>query len=247
MSTELTCGFMQGALAFPPVDRRDDYGSWQETGGQGDRWSYGSDRYGGDDRFGDERVPEPRHGGGSPMSGPPMSGPPMSGPPMSGPPMRGRRSGEPLPPALDPLFDPMPDPRSGLGPADPRGPMQQPPPPGFEPTGAVDAAAVRRKVKETDGLYRSRKPIFIALYGVLAAIAEILMLRPFFAGVGESAVLGPLLAMFAFPLLAIGMYGLSTGAATAVQFQGPRVWLRLPLAYLPIGIGLLIAAGTAVK
>ena len=71
------------------------------------------------------------------------------------------------------------------------------------------------------------------------------MLKPFFAGVGESAVLGPLLAMLAFPLLAIGMYGLSTGAATAVQFQGPRVWLRLPLAYLPIGIGLLIAAGTA--
>jgi len=167
---------------------------------------------------------------------------------MSGPPMRGPRSGEPLPPALDPLFDPMPDPRFGPGPADPRGPMQQAQQPGFEqPTGAVDAAAVRRKVKETDGIYRSRTPIFIALYAVLAAVAELLMLKPFFDGIGGSAVLGPLLAMFAFPLLAVGMYGLSTGAATAVQFQGPRVWLRLPLAYLPIGIGLLIAAGTAVK
>jgi hypothetical protein len=160
---------------------------------------------------------------------------------MSGPPLRGPRSGEPLPPPHDPLFDPMPDPRYGSA---------QPPPqePGFQtPTGAVDTAAVRRKVKETDGLYRSRKPIFIALYAALGVLAELLMLKPFFAAIGESAVLGPLLAMLAFPLLSLGMYGLSTGAATAVQFQGPRVWLRLPLAYLPIGIGLLIAAGTAVK
>ena len=173
-----------------------------------------------------------------------MSGPPMSSPPMSGPPLRGPRSGEPLPPH-DPLFDPLPGPRYGSGPQQPAyGQPEQ----GFQqPTGSVDSAAVRRKVKETDGLYRSRKPIFIGLYAVLAIIAESLMLKPFFSGIGQPAVLGPLLAMMAFPLLAIGMYGLSTGAATAVQFQGPRVWLRLPLAYLPIGIGLLIAAGTAVK
>jgi hypothetical protein len=162
---------------------------------------------------------------------------------MSAPPLRGPRSGEPLPPH-DPLFDPLPDPRYSSG----QQPAYAPPAQGFQqPTGAVDSAAVRRKVKETDGLYRSRKPVFIGLYAVLAAIAEILMLQPFFKGIGESDVLGPLLAMLAFPLVAIGMYGLSTGAATAVQFQGPRVWLRLPLAYLPIGIGLLIAAGTAVK
>ena len=170
----------------------------------------------------------------------------MSGPPMSGPPLRGPRSGEPLPPH-DPLFDPMPDPRYGSAQQPSYGQQQQQGQGFQQPTGAVDAAAVRRKVKETDGLYRSRKPIFVGLYAVLAAVAELLMLKPFFAGVGESAVLGPLLAMLAFPLLAIGMYGLSTGAATAVQFQGPRVWLRLPLAYLPIGIGLLIAAGAAVK
>ena len=172
-----------------------------------------------------------------------MSGPPMSGPPMSGPPLRGPRSGEPLPPH-DPLFDPMPDSRYGSAQQSQYASHE----PGYQqPTGAVDAAAVRRKVKETDGLYRSRKPIFIGLYVAIALIAELLMLRPFFQGIGSPAVLGPLLAMMAFPLLAIGMYGLSTGAATAVQFQGPRVWLRLPLAYLPIGIGLLIAAGTAVK
>jgi len=217
------------------VDRRDEYGNWQDTGGHGDRWSYGSERYE------DERVPAPRYG--DPVGGP------MSGPPMSGPPMRGQRSGEPMPP-MDPLYDPIPDPRygpgPGQGPVDPRG--QMPPEHGYQqPTGSVDSAAVRRKVKETDGLYRSRNPIFIAIYGFIAAVAEVLMLVPFFDGIGEIEALAPLLAMLAFPLLAMGMYGLSTGAATAVQFQGPRVWLRLPLVYLPIGIGLLIAAGTAAK
>ena len=34
-------------------------------------------------------------------------------------------------------------------------------------------------------------------------------------------------------------------AATAVQFQGPRVWLRTPLVYIPIALLLLIAAGAA--
>lgn len=156
---------------------------------------------------------------------------------------------------MDPLYDPMPDPRLGPGPMDPRmGPGPQmplqhmPPEPAYQqPTGAVDSAAVRRKIKETDGLYRSRQPIFVALYALLAAVGEALMVGPFVKSIGEVAALAPLLAMLAFPLLALGMYGLSTGAATAVQFQGPRVWLRVPLAYIPIGIGLLIAAGTAAK
>jgi hypothetical protein len=117
-----------------------------------------------------------------------------------------------------------------------------------EATGAVDSAALRRSMAETDGLYRSQKPIFVALYSALAIIGEFLMIRPFLAGafdVSAALALGPLLAMIAFPLLALGLYGLSTGAATAVQFQGPRVWLRTPLVYLPIALALFIAAGTA--
>jgi hypothetical protein len=138
-------------------------------------------------------------------------------------------------------------------------PLRDPIPPGFahpaepspvlrEATSAVDSAAVRRSIAETDGLYRSKKPIFLALYLALALLGEMLMIRPFLSGAFEisaALVLGPLLAMIAFPLLAIGLYGLSTGAATAVQFQGPRVWLRTPLVYIPIALGLLIAAGTA--
>jgi hypothetical protein len=95
-------------------------------------------------------------------------------------------------------------------------------------------------------LYRSRKPLFIGVYAAMAVVGDLLMLRPFFQGLLTIDALAPLLAMIAFPLLAVGMYGLSTGAATAVQFQGPRVWLRTPLIYIPIALGLLVAAGTAV-
>ncbi len=157
----------------------------------------------------------------------------------------------PPPPAPDPLYDPLP-PQSMYAPnsAPPLSapPMQQPPPqqPLQEPTGAVDASALRRSVSQTDGLYRSRKPIFIVVYAAIAGVGELLMLPPFFKGLLTVNALAPLLAMIAFPLLAIGMYGLATGAATAVQFQGPRVWLRTPLVYIPIALGLLVAAGTAV-
>ncbi len=221
------------ALAYvSPVDRRDDYGSWQDSG-HGDRWAYDEET----------RVPAPRTSGYS----------------------RGPRSGEPLPPAPDPLFDPVPPqpllPPASVPPMPTLAPSsappsssyhQQPPPyqqqqqPLHEPTGAVDASSLRRSVSQTDGLYRSRKPVFIAAYGIMAAVGDLLMLRPFFKGLLTIDALAPLLAMIAFPLLAIGMYGLATGAATAVQFQGPRVWLRTPLIYIPIALGLLVAAGTAV-
>jgi hypothetical protein len=115
-------------------------------------------------------------------------------------------------------------------------------------TSLVDASALQASIRQTDGLYRSTKPAFAVLYGLLAAIGEILMLRPFLAGVFKLTVgtaLAPLLAIIAFPFLAVGLYGLSTGAATAVQFQGPRVWLRTPLVYIPIALLLLIAAGAA--
>lgn len=88
--------------------------------------------------------------------------------------------------------------------------------------------------------------MFAVVYGAIAGLAELMMLRPFFEGLFKIQVLAPLLAMIAFPMLALGLYGLATGAATAVQFQGPRVWLRTPLVYVPIGLLLLVAAGAAV-
>jgi hypothetical protein len=43
----------------------------------------------------------------------------------------------------------------------------------------------------------------------------------------------------------LGLYGLATGAATAAGPQSGRAWLRTPLAYLPVGLILIIAAGLA--
>jgi hypothetical protein len=59
-------------------------------------------------------------------------------------------------------------------------------------------------------------------------------------------VLGGLFAMTGTPIVAMGFYGLMTGAAAAGPTPG-RAWLRTPLAYLPIGLALLVAAGLAVS
>jgi hypothetical protein len=117
-----------------------------------------------------------------------------------------------------------------------------------EPTSMVDAASVRRAVADSDGLYRSRRPAFMALFGLIGVLGTALMIRPFLAGAFQespAAALAPLLGMIGFPMLAIGLYGLFTGAASAVHFQGPRAWLKTPLVYIPIALALLVAAGSA--
>jgi hypothetical protein len=161
---------------------------------------------------------------------------------------RGEPRTEPIRPPRQPAFDQREQLPMGMGEigdfepgADPLGPFR-------DATSLVDASALQASIRQTDGLYRSTKPAFAVLYGLIAALGEILMLRPFLAGVfklSAGVALAPLLAIIAFPFLAVGLYGLSTGAATAVQFQGPRVWLRTPLVYIPIALLLLIAAGAA--
>jgi hypothetical protein len=168
--------------------------------------------------------------------------------------LRGSRSTElprvesprpPRQPAADSLRDPLPGDFGDFG--DFTAPTEASPAL-HDATSVVDASALRASIKQNDGLYRSTKPAFAVLYGLLASVGELLMLRPFLAAafkIAAGAALAPLLAMIAFPFLAMGLYGISTGAATAVQFQGPRVWLRTPLVYVPVALLLLIAAGTA--
>jgi hypothetical protein len=217
--------------------------------GRDDRdWDRGGDRYQADADF----VPRGQR------SGPAM---PPADPDFA---PRGSRSGAPLPPP-DPDFaprgqrpaEPMPDidfaPRSPRerGPVPPPALGGQPmgnPDPIQQPTSTVDAAAVRRSVADSDGIYRSKRPALLVAFWALAGIGELLMLRPLLAGMFKTEAglaLAPLLAMTAFPFLALGLYALTTGAATAVQFQGPRVWLRTPLAYLLVGAALMLAAATA--
>jgi hypothetical protein len=104
----------------------------------------------------------------------------------------------------------------------------------------------------TNEAYRARRSGTAALLGIVAVIAEILLLLRVLANsltshpVNPAGVLGGLLAMCGVPLVAIGMYALATGAATAGGPNVGRAWLRTPLAYLPVGLVLLIAAGLAV-
>ncbi|WP_212833088.1 hypothetical protein [Catellatospora sp. TT07R-123] len=160
---------------------------------------------------------------------------------------RGQRSGEPLPPLPGPVpgsampGSPMPGPPMG-------GQVYPEPEPLRQRTETVDAAAVRRSVAESDGVYRSKRPALAAAFGIFAGLGELMMLRPLLAGLfalEAGKALAPLLAMVAFPFLALGLYAVTTGAATAVQFQGPRVWLRTPLVYLVIGAALMMAAASA--
>jgi hypothetical protein len=64
--------------------------------------------------------------------------------------------------------------------------------------------------------------------------------------VRTGGILGGLFALAGIPMAAVGLYGLATGAATAGGPVVGRAWLRTPLAYLPIGLILIIAAGLAV-
>jgi hypothetical protein len=99
-------------------------------------------------------------------------------------------------------------------------------------------------------IYRTRRLGVAAILAVVALVAELMVLRVLLTGefghvVQPSAVLGGIFAMCGTPLVTMGLYGLLTGAATAGGPHPGRAWLRTPLAYLPVGLALLIAAGLA--
>ncbi len=119
-------------------------------------------------------------------------------------------------------------------------------------TELLDRAALRRPPgapTPQPTVYRARRAGIAGALGAVAVVAELFLLRVLLAGefghvVVPGAVLAGLFAMTGIPLVAMGLYGLMTGAAAA----GPtpeRAWLRTPLAFLPIGLTLLIAAGLA--
>jgi hypothetical protein len=119
-------------------------------------------------------------------------------------------------------------------------------------TESLDRAALRRPPgapSPQSTIYRARRAGTLGVLAVVAAVAELLLVRVLLTGefartVVPGAVLGGIFAMTGIPLVAMGLYGLITGAPAT----GPtpeRAWLRTPLAYLPIGLTLLIAAGLA--
>jgi hypothetical protein len=219
------------------------------TDDQEGRWFPGDRGYG--ERYEEERyrVPEPRHAG-------PEYAPPEYADPLDTRNPIGPRSGVELPP-LPAYGDEQPYPESVA----------------TEPTGEhhtqpIDRAALRRPTESiaTPGrasepvptpapsqtLYKTRRAGVAGLVAVPAVVAELFLVRVLLAGefgptVLAGAVLGALLAMTGIPLVAIGMYSLITGPSATAGPNVVRSWLRTPLAYLPIGLILLIAAGLATR
>ena len=99
-------------------------------------------------------------------------------------------------------------------------------------------------------VYRTKRAGVAVLIGAVAAVSELLILaKVLVAAFGSKGTpgttLAALLALCGVPLVAIGLYALATGAASAATTPG-RAWSRVPLAYLPVGLVLLVAAGLAI-
>jgi hypothetical protein len=176
----------------------------------------------------------------------------------------GPRSGVELPPLpADPLESFGGEPRYPAEPID-RGALRRPSGAGTSGAGPTAPASAGSPAapgvlpamptvasKTVDGaIYRTRRVGVAALLAIVALIAELMVLRVLLSGefahtVQPNAVLAGIFAMCGTPLVTMGLYGLMTGAATAGGPTPGRAWLRTPLAYLPVGLVLLVAAGLA--
>ncbi len=101
-------------------------------------------------------------------------------------------------------------------------------------------------------IYRARRPAAAAMLVIPAVLFGLLLARGLaMSAFGKefvlSGVIASSLALAALPLLVAGLYGLITGAAYGAEQWGFRVWARPPLAYLLVGISLLLAAGLALR
>jgi hypothetical protein len=109
------------------------------------------------------------------------------------------------------------------------------------PTGQPDRHGVTG-----DGVYRTRRPALVALFGVVGVVVGIPALR-LFASVAfadkpsaQGIIAGSLLVL-GLPLVGVGLYSFASGGRGLDR----AAWLRPPLGYLTIGLVLLVAAGLA--
>jgi hypothetical protein len=97
-----------------------------------------------------------------------------------------------------------------------------------------------------EAVYRTRRPfsaLLIAIFTVLLLVPVVMLLIrvTFVDDPTVRGVVPAVLLMLGLPLTGIGLYALAAGGPA-----GRDVWLRPPVAYLPVGVLLLLAAGLSV-
>lgn len=130
-------------------------------------------------------------------------------------------------------------------------PLEQPykPPeqPFNEPTTVVPPVGrYQADPHPSDGVYRTRRPVSAVLITVVtvALMVPVIMLlvqATFDDNPLASGVVPAVLLTLGLPLAGLGLYALASGGPV-----GRDSWLRPPMAYLPVGLMLLLAASLAV-
>ncbi len=132
-------------------------------------------------------------------------------------------------------------------PAAPPPPMHSAPP----APGGIPAAGPSMASEAGGAIYRTRHTGAAILLVVLSIVAELLTVRMLLGGefghpFQPAQVLAGIFTMVGTPLVAVGLYGVITNAASAGGPSVARAWSRSPLALLPVGLVLILAAALAV-
>ncbi len=139
----------------------------------------------------------------------------------------------------------------GQWPGEPMPPVPAPLPPEAyrDPAGATGqnrrVGARAAGSAEGQGKRRPVAGLVIWVVAVVTAAPVLLLLRDSMFGpsLSPSGVISSVLVLLALPLGALGIHALGTN--NRVDYSAPRAWLRPPVAYLPIALVLLLAAGLA--
>lgn len=101
-----------------------------------------------------------------------------------------------------------------------------------------------------EGVYRTRRPAMAILYLIVVLFFEWPAIRLFADGAlgddlsSSNAVCGIFLIV-GLPLAGRGLFALQAGAGRVLDQRAGHGWLRPPVAYLIVGLALLVAAALA--
>jgi hypothetical protein len=132
----------------------------------------------------------------------------------------------------------------GPRPTDRPAPPPEPTRPAAEPRSSRGSDDGVYRSGSEENVYRSRKPLHAVILGIFLGLFEMIMLLQFLKGITSfdlHRVLAGGLMLMGLPAFGLGFYALLTGAAHG----GPKAFLKTPLAYLPVGMILMVAAGAA--